>query len=353
MVRAEMSDEGGGAGDLFGEPVAAEPPRPCSCKLFGKTAIVLILAIVVVAIMATKLRRKEPPASPGSAAQSAQGMEQTGDLAVEPGQDTALASVNGQEITLGQLEESLGELPPQYKAVFEHRKHEFLEELIIRKLLLEEARSMKMGQAEAFRAAVEPRGQRADEEQAMVEALLRTEVLDRVEVTEGDLRAFYEAHKEELLGDPPFDEVKDMLLPYAEQDKQGEAIESYVEDLRARATIVRDEAWVEQQKARAADNPLDRALMSGRPVLADFGRGVCIPCKMMKPILDDLAEEYQGKAEILIIEIDNEPALARRCRIRVIPTQIFYDASGKEVYRHEGFMPREDIVAQLTRMGVP
>lgn len=113
-----------------------------------------------------------------------------------------------------------------------------------------------------------------------------------------------------------------------------------------------DTAESEAQGMAAPDNPLDNALKKGRPVLADFGRGKCIPCKMMKPILDELQEEYQGKAEILIIEIDEHPALTRRCGIRTIPTQIFYDASGKEAYRHEGFMPREDIVEQFAKLGV-
>lgn len=113
-----------------------------------------------------------------------------------------------------------------------------------------------------------------------------------------------------------------------------------------------DKTQSETQEMAAADNPLDNVLKTGRPMLADFGRGKCIPCKMMKPILDELKEEYQGKAEILIIEIDEHPALTQRCRIRTIPTQIFYDASGKEVYRHVGFMPREDILEQLGRLGV-
>lgn len=102
----------------------------------------------------------------------------------------------------------------------------------------------------------------------------------------------------------------------------------------------------------AADNPLDRALATGHPVVADFGRGMCIPCKMMKPILDDLKEDYAGRAEILIIEIDEFPAVTQRVGIRAIPTQIFYDGQGKEVFRHQGFMPREDIAAKLAEMGV-
>ncbi|MHC4591330.1 MAG: thioredoxin family protein [Planctomycetota bacterium] len=101
----------------------------------------------------------------------------------------------------------------------------------------------------------------------------------------------------------------------------------------------------------ATDNPLAQALATGRPVVADFGRGVCIPCKMMKPILDDLKKEYAGRAEILVIDIDDHPGLAQECDIQTIPSQIFYDAQGKEVYRHEGFMPREDIAEQLVALG--
>jgi len=72
----------------------------------------------------------------------------------------------------------------------------------------------------------------------------------------------------------------------------------------------------------------------------------------MKPILEELAKEYKGKAEILIIDIDEFPGLARRCRIRLIPTQIFYDRSGNELYRHQGFMPKDDIRERVRKMGI-
>ncbi|MDI6840048.1 MAG: thioredoxin family protein [bacterium] len=87
-------------------------------------------------------------------------------------------------------------------------------------------------------------------------------------------------------------------------------------------------------------------------MLADFGRGICVPCKMMEPILDELKGEYKGKVEILIIEIDEYMAVTRKYKIRVIPTQIFFDKDGKEVYRHEGFMDKEAIKKKLKEMGV-
>ena len=88
------------------------------------------------------------------------------------------------------------------------------------------------------------------------------------------------------------------------------------------------------------------------PTVLDFGRSQCIPCKMMAPILASLAKEYEGRAVIRVIDIGDEPALTERHGINLIPTQIFFDANGKEVTRHEGFMPKEDIVAKLKEMGV-
>lgn len=88
------------------------------------------------------------------------------------------------------------------------------------------------------------------------------------------------------------------------------------------------------------------------PTLLDFGRGQCVPCKMMAPILQSLAKEYEGRAVVRIIDIGDEPALTEKHGIKMIPTQIFFDANGKEVSRHEGFMPKADIVAKLREMGV-
>ncbi|UCG31502.1 MAG: thioredoxin family protein [candidate division WOR-3 bacterium] len=100
------------------------------------------------------------------------------------------------------------------------------------------------------------------------------------------------------------------------------------------------------------ENPLAKALRSKRPVLADFGRGTCIPCKMMMPILEKLQREYTSKVEILILDVGEYASLSRKYRVMMIPTQIFFDSSGKEVSRHQGFMAEDDIVAQLRLMGI-
>lgn len=329
----------------------ADQKSCCCARGMNKAIVVLVLLLVVgLAIVVKKRpqdpgRSKQPPGTVGGTPSQA--------VTKEFPPDTVLATVNGEDIAVQDVEDALKGLPAQYRSDYERQKHEFLEELITRKLLLQEARRSKIAETEAYRTALgEHEAHPGHEEHVLIDVLVRREVLDKVKVTDAELRSFYEERKVELRGEPSFENVKDLLRPSVEQQKRREAVESYVRCLRDKAAIVRNAEWIEKQKARAADNPLDRALKTKRPVVADFGRGKCIPCKMMKPILDDLKQKYLGKAEILIIEVDEYPALTRRCGIRAIPTQIFYDASGKEVHRHQGFMAREDIVEQLAKLGV-
>lgn len=86
--------------------------------------------------------------------------------------------------------------------------------------------------------------------------------------------------------------------------------------------------------------------------LLDLGAGKCIPCKMMAPILDELKKAYAGKLEVVFIDVWENPDEAKQYDIRMIPTQIFYDASGKELFRHEGFYSKEDILAKWKELGI-
>ncbi|MBU0715995.1 MAG: thioredoxin family protein [Verrucomicrobia bacterium] len=88
------------------------------------------------------------------------------------------------------------------------------------------------------------------------------------------------------------------------------------------------------------------------PRLLDLGAGKCIPCKMMAPILDDLKKTYAGKMDVQFIDVWQDQEPGRKYGIRVIPTQIFFDATGKELFRHEGFFSKEDILAKWKELGV-
>jgi thioredoxin 1 len=90
----------------------------------------------------------------------------------------------------------------------------------------------------------------------------------------------------------------------------------------------------------------------GMVTMVDLGAKSCIPCKMMAPILAELQQEYEGRAAIIFIDVWENPAAGGHFGIRVIPTQIFYDPQGREVFRHEGFMDKRAIVTVLKKQGV-
>lgn len=88
------------------------------------------------------------------------------------------------------------------------------------------------------------------------------------------------------------------------------------------------------------------------PKLLDLGATKCIPCKKMAPILEELKKEYAGKLEIEFIDVWDNPGAAKKHGITLIPTQIFYDASGKELFRNQGFIGKNDILAKWKALGI-
>lgn len=91
----------------------------------------------------------------------------------------------------------------------------------------------------------------------------------------------------------------------------------------------------------------------GRPLprLLDLGAGKCVPCKLMAPILEDLKTTYAGKFDVQFIDVWEDRDAVKTYGIRAIPTQIFYDAAGKELFRHEGFFGKDDILAKWRELG--
>ncbi len=98
--------------------------------------------------------------------------------------------------------------------------------------------------------------------------------------------------------------------------------------------------------------PLRQALSSGKPTLSEFGSNTCIPCKQMKPILEELAGEYKDKLNVVIVEVYAQMELTSQYGIMAIPTQIVFDSKGKEITRHVGFWAKKDIIAQLKKMRI-
>jgi thioredoxin 1 len=89
------------------------------------------------------------------------------------------------------------------------------------------------------------------------------------------------------------------------------------------------------------------------PRMVDLGAGKCIPCKKMAPILEEMQKDYAGVVNVVFVDVWKDPQAGKPYKIRLIPTQVFFDKAGKEVFRHEGFFSREEIEKVfLEKMGV-
>jgi len=94
------------------------------------------------------------------------------------------------------------------------------------------------------------------------------------------------------------------------------------------------------------------ALTKKLPRVVDLGADKCKACKDLAPILEQLRKEYEGRVVVDFMDVWKNPEAGKPYKIRVIPTQVFFDAEGKEVWRHEGFLPKADFVAKFAELGV-
>ncbi len=103
----------------------------------------------------------------------------------------------------------------------------------------------------------------------------------------------------------------------------------------------------------ASSGQVVAASAAGTPRLLDLGATQCVPCKMMQPELAELEKEYEGRLKVEFIDVWENPSAGKEHGVQSIPTQIFYDAGGKEVFRHVGYYSKEEILAAFRDNGVP
>jgi thioredoxin 1 len=97
---------------------------------------------------------------------------------------------------------------------------------------------------------------------------------------------------------------------------------------------------------------INQAFTSGTPTVIDLGARTCISCKKMVPILESLSSMYKGKVNVLFIDVHEDQDAAKRFGVQMIPTQIFFDAKGKEVKRHIGFLDKQGLLKELKAAGL-
>jgi len=200
---------------------------------------------------------------------------------------------------------------------------------------------------EAFASGVDTKGLSDSE---VIQAYLNKKFRD-VQVSDGEAEAFYEANKA-MVGTLPFEQVKEAIKQVLVREKRQDALVSYLQGLGGKRDIRINREWVRAQHVFAKDNPVDRARMSGRPTMVEFGAEGCGPCDMMKPILDRLQKKYSDRLNVVFVHVRKDRVLGARFNIQSIPVQVFYDKKGREVFRHMGFYPEGEVLKQLVKIGV-
>lgn len=105
-----------------------------------------------------------------------------------------------------------------------------------------------------------------------------------------------------------------------------------------------------QKKSTKDIKELDTALKASVPVIVKLGSDRCLPCRMMNPVMAELAVEQDGKAVFLNLDVYENRELARQAGVRVIPTILFYDKHGKPKAKSEGGMSKEDLLKAINKL---
>jgi thioredoxin 1 len=126
--------------------------------------------------------------------------------------------------------------------------------------------------------------------------------------------------------------------------------------LLAVVVIVAGVAWFRSNRPvvsnAPASAPASQPAPARLPRVVDLGADKCKACRDLAPILAELKKEYAGRVLVEFIDVWKDPKAGEPYQITVIPTQVFFDRQGQEVWRHVGFLPKADFIAKFAELGV-
>ncbi len=264
-----------------------------------------------------------------------------------------LASVNGEKITLEQYNNELTKMQEPILSMYKEEPEKVVEGIVVKVLLLQEAK--KAGIKPPVKTYKDAGKDNVSPDDAMVAELMKTKFSKAPDVTKEEIAAFYEIFKGQMGGEK-LEKVAPAIEQIIREGKQQQAVEQFLKDLRQNGKVDIDQISLKKLAAKPpesnSEEEFKKALAGGKPVLVDFGANSCVPCRQMRPVLKELAKEYAGKADILVIDVYRYQNLAKDYKVQLIPTLVFFDAKGKEIYRQMGAMEKDKIVAKLKEVGV-
>lgn len=241
-------------------------------------------------------------------------------------------------ITADMLAENMADIPEEQRSTYETYTFYFFERMATEALLKRQVK----GDGEA------------PEDESAWQDLMRAyyeKVVGHIKAPEEQLNAFYNENKE-MFGEMTLEDVKDDLQAYLSQGARETAFEEHLLNFGKEHSLRLQASWIAKQSERVKDNPIDKALASGKPVMVDFYADWCGPCQQMKPSVEAIKEQYGEQAIIVMVNVDEDFFLANRHKVSSIPLLLFFNAEGALVTRYEGYMEKEAIEAELKKSGV-
>lgn len=265
-----------------------------------------------------------------------------------------LARVNDQKVTVEQFNKELAKVdPPLLRDMLQEEPNKFLEGMIVNTLLLQEAK--KRGVSVPVKTYKDAQKGGQSPEESIITEFMEKKFSSPPEVTQEEIEAFYKMYKDRMEG-KPLKEVAPAIEQIIREMKQREALGQFLGELRKNAKVEINQERLQKIALKPPESnteeELKQALASGKLILADFGANSCVPCRQMRPILKEIGTEYSEKARVLVIDVYKYESLARDYKVMLIPTLIFFDSKGKEVFRHVGAWAKEEIVAKLKEIGM-
>lgn len=264
-----------------------------------------------------------------------------------------LALVNGEEITVKHFNEEIKKLESPIREMLQENPDKLVEQMVMKRVLLQEAK--KRGITPPPKTYKDETKEGLSPEGALIAELIKQKFPSPPEVTRDEIKTYYNLFKDKM-GGRPLDQMAPMLEEAIREGKQQEQIGQFMNELLKTAKVEINQIQIKKIAIKPPESnteeDLKKALTSGKPTLVDFGANSCVPCRQMRPILKDIGTEYAEKAKVLVIDVYKYQNLAKEYKIMLLPTLVFFDSKGKEVFRQVGIMEKEKIVSKLKEIGM-
>lgn len=255
-------------------------------------------------------------------------------LARIPGQ--TVASSGTIKVTRKDIDAAIARQPEQQRDQVKLYPIYVVEKTIAEKLIAQEARvwAKKNG--------------RAPDVPSSIEAYVTSQI-PKQSITDAEVEAFYKDNSA-MVGGTPFEQVKDVMASFLMSEKTDKARGQFISAAGKRHKVLVSSDWAKTQHDNWSANPVEKARVSGKPSLVIFSVIGC--CDKMHPVFQTFDFGYSEKVNSVFVNTREAAILSQLYGVSTVPVELMFDAAGKEIFRHTGFMSLDGIAAQFKASGI-